>query len=116
MIGFISSIFGSILGNPMMILMAIGVFFATSWISDIQGFFERRSTVQPYVLAIQERDKAVARKDRITKEALTARDNHVHELALLRSELDAAEIARKTQGVADCHWSDSDLRLLNTGD
>jgi hypothetical protein len=57
----------------------------------------------------------MATKEKITQDALTARDNHVNELALLRAELDAAEISRRTSGVADCHWSDDDLRLLNAG-
>lgn len=111
----ITSLLTSILGNPMMILMAIGVFFATSWASDVRGFFEKRNVVQPYIMAVQERDRAIERKEKITQDALTARDNHVHELARLRAEMDAVEISRRTQGAADCHWSDDDLRLLNAG-
>lgn len=108
------SLLSWVVSNPMMILGAIGIWVATGWISDVQGFFEKRAVARPLIEAIEVRDQTAAAKDKLITEALFARDNAQVELTQLKAELDDAELKRKAAGAPDCVWSRDDIRLLNT--
>lgn len=107
------SLLSWVVSNPIMILGAIGIWFATGWISDVKGYFEKRQITREWAWQVDQRDKASEVKDEMITNALFARDNAQVEIAKLRAELDDAEIKRKVAGIADCTWSDHDIRLLN---
>ena len=120
--GILTSIFGFLLANPMVILGFLGVFAMSGVYSEVKGWYRERQIVKPWVAAvkdrdaaIQERDNAVIVKEAIVVEAIKARENSKHEVAQLQAQLEAAEIERKAAKAPDCNFSADDVRMLNRG-
>lgn len=104
-----------LVGNPMVILGLLGVFVFTSVGADLKGWYREHQIVKPWAAAVKERDDAAGIKDQIAIQAIQSRETANVEIESLRMQLDAAEAQRKAMGVADCPWSDDDLRMLNGG-
>jgi hypothetical protein len=106
-----------ILGNPMIILAMIGVFTFTSIASDVKAWWNERhavaAAVQPWQRAVSERDQAAKVKEGILEKTIEAKLNAEQQIEEFRAHVEEQEIKRKLAGLAECTWSDDDLKLLN---
>jgi len=107
------SIFTGLFSSPFAILAMLAVFVGTSAVGEIKGWLRERDAVTPWAIALKQSTADAQRKDQITAQAIQEMELANHEISELRAHLDAAEIARKVAGAADCQWSDDDIRLLN---
>lgn len=111
------AVFSWILGNPMIILAMIGVFTFTSIASDVKAWWNERhavaAAVQPWQRAVAERDEAARVKEGILDKTNEAKLNAEQQIAELQAHFEEQEIKRKLAGLAECSWSDDDLKLLN---
>jgi hypothetical protein len=106
-----------VMGNPMIILAMIGVFTFTSIASDVKAWWSERQAVavavQPWQKAVAERDEAAQIKEGILELTREAKLNAEQQIAELTAHFEEQEIKRKLAGLAECSWSDDDIKLLN---
>lgn len=109
------AILGFLVGNPLILAAGLGVFLLTSVGAELKSWYHEIQIVKPWSAAVKERDDAAQLKDQIAIQAIAAREGTQREIESLRSQFEVAEAQRKAMGVADCAWSDDDLRLFNSG-
>ncbi len=111
------AVFSWVLSNPMIILAMIGVFTFTSIASDVKAWWSERhavaAAVQPWQRAVSERDQAAKVKEGILEKTIEAKLNAEQQIEEFRAHVEEQEIKRKLAGLAECTWSDDDLKLLN---
>jgi hypothetical protein len=84
----------------------------TAWINQEATV---KAVVTPWRNAVEDRDRAVKFKDELIIAISKDKERGDVENAELREKLEKAEAARRVAGTADCVWSASDRRMLNSG-